>query len=252
MQLGSPPPQMACDVRIGTSGWHYKHWLGPFYPADLPTSGMLGHYVRHFDTVEVNNTFYQLPPESSFDSWRRSTPSRFLFAVKASRFITHMKKLKEPEEGLARFNERIVRLGPKLGPVLFQLPPRWKKNLERLEAFLDALPEGRRYTFEFREPSWFAPDVIDLLRSRNAALCIHEIAGFHAPVELTADFTYVRLHGPEARAYQGTYSDEVLRSWAGRIAEWRPALRAIYVYFDNDQAGYAVRDALRLRELAGS
>jgi uncharacterized protein YecE (DUF72 family) len=240
---------MACDIRIGTSGYHYKHWVGPFYPAKTPAAKMLEYYVQHFDTLELNNSFYRLPTIDAFESWRDATPKNFVFAVKASRFITHNKKLKDPENALDNFLPRAEHLGEKLGPVLFQLPPQWKVNLERLEALLEILPRERRYAFEFRELSWMTPEVSRLLQHYNAAFCIYELAGYRSPCKITADFTYVRLHGPDAGKYQGCYSSARLRAWAKRIDEWGEKLKAIYVYFDNDQAGYAAQNALTLREM---
>jgi uncharacterized protein YecE (DUF72 family) len=236
----------AVDIRIGTSGFHYKHWCGPFYPEKFPPSRMLGHYLDHFDTVELNNSFYRLPTEDAFRCWRESTPDDFIFAVKASRFITHNKKLKDPENALENLLPRAEVLGPKLGPILFQLPPKWGVNVERLEALLELLPKKHRYTFEFRELSWLHDDVNAVLKAHNAAFCIYELAGFHTDFTLTADWTYVRLHGPGAGKYQGSYTDEQLRAWSDRIRRWSKRLKAIYVYFDNDQAGYAAQNALTL------
>ncbi|HJT20344.1 MAG TPA: DUF72 domain-containing protein [Nitrospira sp.] len=237
-----------CDIRIGTSGWHYKHWVGPFYPDGLRADKMLSWYVDRFDTVEINNSFYRLPTEQTFTAWRRNTPPPFCFAVKASRYISHRKKLKDPEPALARFLPLVERLGPKLGPILFQLPPRWSCNLDRLNAFLDVLPSSHRYTFEFRDPSWHGPAVYRALRRRNAAFCIYELAGFESPYEVTADFAYIRLHGPEGK-YGGDYSAVALGEWARRIDRWRSALQAVYVYFDNDQAAYAAKNAAELKRL---
>jgi uncharacterized protein YecE (DUF72 family) len=235
-------------VRIGTSGWHYPHWRGPFYPDKLPASRMLAYYLEHFDTVELNNSFYRLPSEAAFQDWHDSTPANFRFAVKASRFITHMKKLKDPQAALARFLPRAELLGRKLGPILFQLPPWWELNLERLLAFLEVLPRGHRYCFELRNPTWHVPEVYRALRKHNAAFCIYEIAGFQSGKDLTADFSYIRLHGPGG-AYQGSYSDATLSEWAARIRNWSRDLKQIYVYFDNDQGAFAARNALRLKEL---
>ena len=237
-----------CEVRIGTSGWHYKHWVGPFYPQGWPAKKMLSLYIQRFDTVELNNSFYHLPTEQTFSAWREGTPASFRFAVKGSRYITHRKKLKDPIQALARFMEPVESLGSKLGPILFQLPPRWARNVERLSAFLRALPPSHRYTFEFRDPSWHDPEVYRILRRHNAAFCIYELDGFESPHELTADFAYVRLHGP-GRKYQGDYSSKQLRDWADRIAEWRETLKAVYVYFDNDQAGYAAKNAAELKAM---
>ncbi|HKW73895.1 MAG TPA: DUF72 domain-containing protein [Terriglobales bacterium] len=240
---------MACDIRIGTSGYHYKHWVGPFYPPKTSAGRMLEFYVRHFDTLELNNSFYRLPTIQAFECWRDSAPANFVFAVKASRFITHNKKLKDPENALENLLPRAEHLGKKLGPVLFQLPPKWKVNVERLKDLLEILPKEHRYAFEFRELSWIKPEVNRLLERFNAAFCIYELAGYHTPLEVTADFSYIRLHGPAAGKYQGSYSEERLEDWARWIRERSKRLKAIYVYFDNDQAGYAAQNALRLREM---
>lgn len=240
---------MSAELRIGTSGWHYKHWLGTFYPDKLPSSRMFGFYQQHFDTVELNNSFYRLPNPETFAAWRENSPEDFCFAVKASRFLTHNKKLKDPQQALDNFLPRAEVLGPKLGPILFQLPPKWKVNLERLQQFLQALPPTHRYAFEFREPSWNVEPVYEILRRYNAAYCIYELAGFQSPLLVTADFAYVRLHGPGGK-YQGCYTDAALREWANRIAQWQRTLKAIYFYFDNDQCAYAAHNAERLRQLA--
>ena len=238
-------------IHIGTSGWHYKHWRGPFYPEKFPASKMLEFYTRHFDTVELNNTFYRLPPETGLRLWRESTPKGFCFAAKGSRFLTHMKKLKDPGPGVGNFFQRADQLGKKLGPIVFQLPPQWEVNAERLEGFLEALPPRHRYAFELRNPTWHTAEIFRILRRHNAAFCIFEIAGFRSSCEITANFTYVRLHGPGG-AYQGSYPAETLRKWADRIREWQKELRAVYVYFDNDQAAYAVENARELKQRLAS
>ncbi|HZZ14545.1 MAG TPA: DUF72 domain-containing protein [Candidatus Sulfotelmatobacter sp.] len=240
---------MACDIRIGTSGFHYKHWVGPFYPAKTPAAKMLDFYLQHFDTVELNNSFYRLPTAEAFDAWREATPADFVFAVKASRFITHNKKLKDPEHALDNLLPRAAHLGPKLGPILFQLPPHWRVNPERLQTLLEILPRDLRYTFEFRELSWITPTIISILKKFNAAFCIYELAGYHSPLHITADFAYIRLHGPTSGKYQGSYSKEKLQQWARQIKAWSNDLRAIYVYFDNDQAGYAAANAVALKKV---
>ena len=209
---------------------------------------MFAFYQRHFDTVELNNSFYRLPTPEAFDCWRESAPPGFLFAVKGSRFVTHNKKLKDPEQPLKNLLPRAERLAKKLGPILWQLPPKWRRNVERLEEFLQALPRRHHYAFEFREPSWHDESVYQVLRRHNAAYCIYELAGFATEQHITADFAYVRLHGPGAK-YQGDYSKQILEHWAQRIAEWSQKLRAVYVYFDNDQAAYAARNALELKRL---
>ena len=237
-------------IHIGTSGWHYKHWRGPFYPEKFAGSKMLEFYTRYFDTVELNNTFYRLPLETGLNVWRESTPKCFTFAAKGSRFITHMKKLTDPEAAIEKYFDRVDLLGKKLGPIVFQLPPWWEVNAPRLEAFLEALPPRHRYAFELRNPTWHTPEIHRILRRHNTAFCSYEIAGFHSTFDVTADFTYVRLHGPGG-AYQGSYPAETLQGWANRIRDWQNDLRAIYVYFDNDQAAYAVENALELKRLVG-
>jgi uncharacterized protein YecE (DUF72 family) len=240
-----------CTVRIGTSGWHYKHWLGPFYPRELRAKDMLSWYMERFNTVELNNSFYRLPAAETFEAWRRATPSSFCFAVKGSRYITHRKKLHDPESTVARFMEPVQALRGKLGPILFQLPPHWSCDVPRLTAFLEALPPSHRYTFEFRDPSWHGPAVYRTLSRYNAAFCLYELDGFEAPYEVTADFVYVRLHGP-GHKYQGDYSAKQLRDWAQRIVKWRQNLKAVYVYFDNDQAGYAAKNAAELKAMVSA
>jgi uncharacterized protein YecE (DUF72 family) len=199
--------------------------------------------------LSLNNSFYRLPPASAFDCWREATPANFVFRVKASRFITHNQKLKDPENATDNLLPRAAQLGPKLGPVLFQLPPHWRLNPERLENLLQILPRDVRYAFEFRELSWMTPQVDSILKKFNAAFCIYELAGYHSPLNITADFAYVRLHGPEIGKYQGSYSEERLRAWARQIETWAAKLKAVYVYFDNDQAGYAAANALTLKSM---
>lgn len=240
-------PSLA-PVHIGTSGWHYKHWKGPFYPADLASTKWLPWYVDHFDTVEINNSFYRLPATSALELWCRQTPANFCFAVKASRYITHNRKLNDPQNAVDKFLTVIDKLERRLGPILFQLPPSWKVNAERLDQFLSGLPPSHRYVFEFRNETWNTHQVYEVLRRHNAALCIYELAGFQSPLEITADFTYIRLHGP-GNKYQGDYSQPILRAWAKRIEAWRKTLRHIFVYFDNDQAGFAAKNALELRQM---
>jgi uncharacterized protein YecE (DUF72 family) len=234
------------QTHIGTSGWSYPHWRGRFYPAGLSVPDWLGFYARHFATVEVNASFYRLPSRETFAAWRQATPQGFMFSVKASRFITHMKKLKEPEQTLPPLMEAVAGLGDKAGPLLFQLPPRWRPDIGRLSAFLDALPAGRRAAFELRDPAWHSDAVLDLLASHGAAFCVYDLAGFHSPRRVTADFAYVRLHGPGA-AYCGRYGPAALRDWAAWLAA-QPVDEA-YVYFDNDQDAHAVADALMLKDM---
>ncbi len=236
------------EIHIGTSGWHYDHWVGPFYPEGTPAADFLAFYAERFATAEINNTFYQLPSAETLAQWRDTVPTGFRFAAKASRYVTHMKKLKDPAASLARFLDRIAVLDPKLGPLLFQLPPNWRVNLERLEAFLEALPAGRRCAFEFRDDSWWNDAVYDALARHGAALCLFELAGSATPLTATADFVYLRLHGP-GEAYQGSYDDARLRTWAERLAGWRDEGRDVWAFFDNDEAGFAATNARRLLEL---
>ena len=210
---------------------------------------MFQFYAKHFDTVEINNSFYHLPSAKTFDNWRESSPPHFLFAVKGSRFITHMKKLKDPVSSSEKFFLVADRLGRKLGPILFQLPPRWKVNLERLAEFLEALPARHKYVFEFRDESWFVPEVYALLRRHKAAFCIHDFGDMKVPQEITAKFSYIRFHGPTSAKYFGSYSSEQLRSWAERIRNWSEQLSSIYIYFNNDPGGEAVKNALELKRL---
>jgi uncharacterized protein YecE (DUF72 family) len=233
-------------IRIGTSGWHYEHWRGVFYPPTIRPAAMLPFYARHFDAVELNSTFYRLAAPGAAARWRTDTPDDFLFAAKGSRFITHMKKLSDPAPALARYFEALDELGSKLGPIVFQLPPNWPLDLARLEAFMAALPPGHRYAFEFRDPSWHVPPVYALLRRYDAAFCLFDLAGFTSPFEITAEFTYVRLHGPGG-PYQGSYTTPQLRAWARRLGAW--TLETAYVFFDNDQAAYATKNAATLRSM---
>ena len=243
---------MSGVVRIGTSGWHYQHWLGLFYPPKLAPKEMFRFYSLHFDTVELNNTFYLLPSPETFESCRDNSPDNFLYAVKASRFITHMKKLKDPESSTMKFLDGAERLGKTLGPILFQLPPRWRVDIERLSSFLAALPKAHRYVIEIRDESWLVKEVYEVLRQFNVAFCIHDLAHMRTPLEITADFTYIRFHGPGAAKYRGSYSDPALREWAEKISEWRAANVDSYVYFNNDIGGHAIRNAQTLKKLLGT
>ena len=241
--MGSSSP----TLRVGCSGWQYRHWSGHLYPEDLPLSGWFSHYASIFDTVEVNNTFYRLPEAETFAAWERKAPPGFLFAVKASRFLTHMKKLKDPQEPIERFFSRARELGRKLGPVLYQLPPRWPKNLARLKEFLGALPRRRLHAVEFREPSWYSDDVFRELERRGVALCLHDMPGSVSERLVIGPFVYVRFHGSGSK-YGGRYADERLDDWARWLAREIAAGRSIFAYFNNDAGGHAPRDAIRLRD----
>ncbi len=237
-------------VHIGTSGWHYSHWRGPFYPAGFPPAKMLRFYAERFDSVEINNSFYRLPTTEALKLWCKETPENFCFAVKASRYITHNKKLTDPQESVKRFMLQIRKLRKKLGPILFQLPPGWKLNADRLDEFLRALPRKHRYVVECRNPTWNVPEIYATLHRHNSAYCIFELAGFQSPMEITADFAYIRLHGP-GNKYQGSYSDEQLHAWARQIQAWRKKLKHVFIYFDNDQAGFAAQNAMKLKQILG-
>ena len=236
-------------IHIGTSGWNYRHWFGRFYPEHLPQSEWLSFYAKYFETVEINNTFYHLPKIKTFNTWRETVPKNFIFALKASRFITHMKKLKAPKTSSKKLFNRMERLKETLGPILFQLPPGWARNDERLAKFLRSLPARHQYVFEFRDPSWLTPEVYDPLKEHNAAFCIHDFRGERTPREITADFTYVRMHGPRKAAYSGSYPTRVLKEWGEQIQQWQDELKDIYVYFNNDAEGNAIKNALKLREI---
>lgn len=237
-------------IHIGTSGWHYKHWVGDFYPERHSPAKMFPWYAREFHTVEINNSFYRLPEEKTFQNWKESAPPGFIFAVKASRFIMHIKRLKDVKDSVDLLLARAAALGSTFGPVLFQLPPRWKLNLDRLADFLAILPKDHRFVVEFRDESWNTTEVYKLLRRHNVALCIHDWREMPWPKELTADFTYIRFHG-SGSCYGGNYPDEHLRQWADRIRSWQPQLREVFVYFNNDIGGHAIRNARSLREMLG-
>ncbi len=233
---------------IGTSGWHYEHWKGPFYPKNLAAKKYLDYYLAFFSTVEINRTFYSLPEKRVFTEYAKRVPASFVFSVKASRFITHVKRLKNPKLPLRRLFSRIDGLGSHLGPILFQLPPNWRRNLERLEAFLKVLPQGHRYVFEFRDPSWLTEETYALLEQYGAGFCIYDLAHAITPSIATADFVYVRLHGPE-EAYAGSYSLQALKKWARFFRQMAKRGKDVYCYFDNDEAGYAPKNAKTLKEL---
>ncbi|HEX6457589.1 MAG TPA: DUF72 domain-containing protein [Thermoleophilaceae bacterium] len=239
-------------VRIGCSGWNYKAWRESFYPQGLPARRWLERYAEAFDTVEINNTFYRLPNRSAVENWVKQSPPGFVFTVKASRYLTHIKRLTNMDEGVRRFYERIEPLveSPKMGPVLWQLPGNFQRDDERLRSALEALPKGR-HCFEFRHPSWFCEDVYRLLRRHRAALVIGDTPERPFQThEFTAGWTFVRFHyGHRGRG--GNYSQRELEEWAARLREWRESVEA-YVYFNNDWNEYAVRNALELKRLLGA
>ncbi|MCB2209506.1 DUF72 domain-containing protein [bacterium] len=235
------------EVFIGTSGWQYPVFSKHFYPGSLEKKEQLGYYAKQFPSVEVNNTFYDLPKPQTIANWVAQVPPAFCFSVKASRYITHMKNLLEPDETLPKFFDRIEGFGERLGPVLFQLPPNWQINLERLKAFLAALPAGYRYTFELRNSTWLCGSVYELLKKHGAAFCIYELNHRQSPLVSTADFVYIRLHGP-GRAYRDPYSEQALSRWAERIEDWLRDDKDVYCYFDNTMNGHAWENARTLLE----
>jgi uncharacterized protein YecE (DUF72 family) len=240
------------QIRIGCSGWNYQHWRnGVFYPPRCPARLWLEFYAHHFDTVEVNATFYRLPRKDAVANWAEQTPPDFLFAVKASRYLTHIKRLTDLGAGLRRFYDRIDALvgSPKLGPVLWQLPANFHRDDKRLAGALEALPAGR-HCFEFRHESWFTDEVYELLRQHGVALVIGDTPERPFQThELTADWTFVRLHHG-SRGRNSNYSDSELEEWAQRIERWA-RVADVFAYFNNDRNGYAVRNGLWLRGRLG-
>lgn len=233
-------------LRVGTSGWLYRSWRGRFYPEKLPQAGWLAHYGQVFDTAEINATFYRLPTQAAVARWRETTPAGFLFAWKASRFITHMKRLRDAEDSLARVYCPMTALGDKLGPALFQLPPQMACDLDRLKAFLALLPEGRRHVLEFRHPSWYDDRVFDALSAHGVAFCVSDHHHAPAPWIATAPFVYVRGHGPGGR-YKDSYPEAALDRWASHLEAWMREGRDVFAYFDNDIGCAAPGDAQRLK-----
>jgi len=230
---------------IGTSGWVYNHWRGLFYPQALAQAKWLEFYSQHFDTVELNNSFYRLPSERAFEAWHDRTPPGFVYTVKVSRLITHLKKLRNVETALETFLSRARILGEKLGPLLYQLPPNMPRNEALLQAFLELLPCDLRHVVEFRNESWFDQGTFALLRKHGISFCIYDMPGFVTPIAATADFAYIRFHG-SAGMYESCYSDSEIEKWANRIEELGRGLTSIYVYFNNDSQAFAVRNAKAL------
>lgn len=237
---------------VGTSGWHYEHWRRVFYPGDLPKSKWLAYYCQHFSTVEINNSFYRLPSETAFQQWRDTVPAGFVFALKVSRLITHLKKLRNSEAPLKLFLDRANLLQDRFGPLLYQLPPMMHRHDDVLEEFLKLLPANRRHTFEFRHESWLDAEIFKILAKYNVALCLLDMPDMTTPTIATADFAYMRFHG-STDLYASNYSDGALRRRARDLREMskRQNLKAVYIYFNNDAYGYAVKNAMTLKSILG-
>jgi uncharacterized protein YecE (DUF72 family) len=239
---------MTGSVRIGCSGWIYRHWRGLFYPEKLAQRLWFEHYAATFATVELNTSFYHLPKPETFDKWREQAPPGFLYAVKAPRFVTHMKKLKDCAEPVETFLTRARRLCGTLGPILYQLPPRFAFNRARLEDFLALLPRDLVHVFEFREKSWLSEEVLALLDERGVSFCAHDMPGSRTERWAAGPIAYVRFHGGEGK-YWGRYSDKGLLGWTDWIAGQARGGRDVWCYFNNDIEGHAVHDALTLRAM---
>ena len=237
-------------LRIGTSGWNYQHWRGIFYPRDLPSARWLSYYAAHFDTVEINFSFYRLPTRENFATWREEVPPGFLFVTKGNRFVTHLKRLRDPAEPVKRFFDSAAGLGDSAGPILWQLPPHFHRDVERLATFLATLPRDYDHAFEFRHDSWYDEAVYHTLAAHDAALCQADRGGGHTPLVRTASWVYVRFHGGVGDGWR--YTDEQLAEWAERIAAYRAADAPVYAYFNNDPHGHAIADAQRLRARLGA
>ena len=235
-------------VRIGCSGWNYRHWRGAFYPDELPAKRWFGHYAHVFDTVEINNSFYRVPEAATFAKWRDQAPPGFRYAVKANRFLTHNKKLKDIADPLGEFVARSRALGGTLGPILYQLPPRWRFDAARLRDFAAVLPRDVEHVLEFREPSWMEPDALALLDTLGLSFCTHDMIGMTVPRIATGPIAYVRFHGAGGK-YWGRYDEAVLRRWAEWITGHAAGGRPVWAYFNNDIHADAIADALALRRL---
>jgi uncharacterized protein YecE (DUF72 family) len=231
---------------IGTSGWHYDDWRGRFYPEKLPKAKWLEFYARHFGTLELNNPFYHLPSEKAFQNWHDASPGDFVFAVKVSRFITHIKRLKDCDEAVDNFMSRAVILKEKLGPLLYQLPPGLHRDDDRLASFLHILPQGMKHVIEFRHKSWFEEDIFNILRKYDVGFCVFDMPKLTSPVIATADFAYIRFHG-SGSLYSSRYSDKEMAYWARKIRRLAKKLKEVYIYFNNDVSGYALENARTIR-----
>ncbi|NSL17086.1 DUF72 domain-containing protein [Tatlockia micdadei] len=235
---------------IGTSGWSYADWKGLFYPNNLRMDELLHFYAGNFNTVELNNSFYKLPTVENVKRWYELTPPDFIFSCKANRYITHMKKLQGTEKNVENLLTVLNHFHEKLGPILFQFPPHWHNNYERLNSFIKNLSKQFNYTFEFRDTSWFSQEIYDLLDANQISLCLYDYRGYQSPEMITAKFVYLRLHGPKQEPYTGSYSEQKLTEYAQKIVSWKKEGRSVYCYFDNDIKSCAPRNASCLKEMA--
>ncbi len=239
----------ANDYNIGTSGWSYAGWLGNFYPEKIKSNLILPFYAGILKTVELNNSFYQIPKEKNVKNWVELTPENFIFSCKANRYITHFKKLQDTTESVERLLKVFSNFENKLGPILFQFPPSWSVDLSRLKNFIEQLPKNFLYTFEFRHKSWFCEELYELLQKHQMSLCFYDHKTYRSPEIVTSQFIYVRMHGPLKEAYKGAYDESTLIEYAQKFSNWRKEGKAIYCYFDNDEKANAPQDAQRLKAI---
>ena len=240
----------AAKIHIGTSGFSYSHWKENFYPKGLAANKWLNFYSQFFSTVELNTTFYHLPSSKTVKNWHEQVPEGFLFSIKASGYITHQKRLHECKGSVELFYKIIKDLKNKIGPILFQLPPSFKINKDRLLEFLEHLSSDYNYVFEFRHPSWYIDEIYEILQKKKIALCLTDLHGKLSAEEITAPFTYIRLHGPQ-KSYEGFYGPAKLKVWKNKIEKWTPKT-SVYCYFDNDEKAFAIQDAKTLQAMLES
>ncbi|MCI0382289.1 MAG: DUF72 domain-containing protein [Chlamydiae bacterium] len=241
---------MKKNVYIGTSGFYYDHWIDNYYPNEIKSQDFLSFYAKDFSTVEIDSSFYRLPTKETVESWKEKVDPHFLFSVKASQYITHIKRLKDPRRPLKKFFSIVDLLKKQLAVTLFQLPPQMKIDLSRLSDFLQMLPKKHLFSFEFRNPTWFNDAIYRILSDHNVAFCIYDLEGKTTPKIITANFTYVRLHGPK-RAYSGLYSNRLLSQWAKDFQKWAKRGIKVFCYFNNDEKGYAPKNAISLQKQLG-
>jgi uncharacterized protein YecE (DUF72 family) len=240
---------MVNDFNIGTSGWRYDGWIGPFYPEKIKPYQLLPYYAETFDSVELNNSFYRIPNERNVKAWMEMTPAHFVFSCKANRTLTHYKKLKDCEETIVQLLRAFSHFEDKLGPILFQFPPHWPIDLSTLQKFIVQLPQDKLFTFEFRHQSWFCNALYDLLSSKHMGLCLYNHQHFTSPEIITSSFVYLRMHGPNKDAYTGSYDDSVLLRYKQKCMDWKKEGKAIYCYFDNTDNANAPKDAQRFKNM---